>query len=214
MNGWAEGGSDFWAGVTSASLLKRRNEQLERQIAAFSIYAERERLMRQEIDQMRALANMPNFGKRRISAEIIGYFPFDNRITISAGRRRGVEDQLPVVTAQGLIGVISTVDEETSQVTLLTSPNLKVGALVTSSTPVAGLIKGETASRLVLDIVDNVTIAVGDKVVTSGYGKFTPRGVPIGEVIEVVPDPDYGTQKAFVFPYARVALSTEVVVLK
>ncbi len=166
------------------------------------------------VEELRAQLAAPTFGKKAIRAQIIAYYAFDNRLTISAGKKQGVEDQLPVVTSAGLLGVISTVDENTSQVTLITAPTTSVGALLMAGTPVAGLTRGETSSRLVLDIVENVEIKTGDKVFTSGYGKFTPRGIPIGEVTEVIKDPDYGTTRAFVFPYARTGISQSVAVLK
>jgi len=200
--------------VTQADDLKRENDRLKAIVSAAANYAETERLLTATIDSLRAELDAPVYGRKAIRAEIIAFFPFDNRLTISAGRKHGIEDQLPVVTAQGLLGVVSTVDEVTSQVTLITAPTTRVGAVLLSATPVAGLTRGETPTRLVLDIVENVVVKPGDKVMTSGYGKFTPRGIAIGEVTEVVQDPDYGTLRAFVFPYARVSISQSVAVLK
>jgi len=206
--------SDFWYGVTQAGNLKRENDRLRRLASAAEQYQETTALLNRTIDRLREELGAPVYGRKAIRAEIIAYFPFDNRITISAGKKHGVEDQLPVVTSQGLLGIVSTVDESTSQVSLITSPTTRVGAILMSKTPVAGLSRGETANRLVLDIVENVVVETGDKVLTSGYGKFTPRGIPIGEVTEVAIDPDYGTTRAFVFPYARVTVSQSVAVLK
>lgn len=214
MDGVFQQGQDFWTGVTQADDLKRENDRLKAIVSAAANYAETERLLTATIDSLRAELDAPVYGRKAIRAEIIAFFPFDNRLTISAGRKHGIEDQLPVVTAQGLLGVVSTVDEVTSQVTLITAPTTRVGAVLLSATPVAGLTRGETPTRLVLDIVENVVVKPGDKVMTSGYGKFTPRGIAIGEVTEVVQDPDYGTLRAFVFPYARVSISQSVAVLK
>ena len=79
---------------------------------------------------------------------------------------------------------------------------------------VLGLMKGQTPTRLVLDVLDNGVAEVGDPVVTSGLSSRIPRGIPVGTVAEVVPDPSYGTRRVFVSPSAQIGSSLEVSIFK
>lgn len=189
----------------------RRLKQVE---AASAVYSQTIESKDRELEQLRALVGLPNYGRQRTSARVIGYFPFENRATISVGSSKGVKKGMPVVCGQGLLGLIQTVDLGSSQVLLVCSPYVKFGGMVQRVPEVPGLMKGQTPNRLILDVLDNKKVEVGDPVVTSGLSERIPRGIPVGTVAEVVPDPNYGTNRIFVSPTAQIGPSMEVFVLK
>jgi rod shape-determining protein MreC len=97
---------------------------------------------------------------------------------------------------------------------MICSKDVKFGGMVQSDPEVVGIIKGQTPTRLVLDIIDNGKVEPGDPVVTSGYSDRIPRGITIGIVAEVVFDPSLGTRRVFVAPAARIGSALEVTVIK
>lgn len=211
----AKAGTDaFWAHAVNASKSEielRRLKQLE---ATYKVYAQTVEALRGEIDQLRKLAGMPNFGRDRVPARITGYYPNENRITLSAGEHQGIKVGMPVVSAQGLVGIVQTVESDKSQLLTVTSPVVRYGATVVRDLGVPGLMKGQTPTRLVLDVLDTGKIEVGDSVVTSGFSNRIPRGIPVGTVAEVVPDPSYGTRRVFVAPHVQIGPTLEVWILK
>ncbi|MBC8063583.1 MAG: rod shape-determining protein MreC, partial [Chlorobia bacterium] len=207
--------SDFFAGIFNASDLSRQNRGLKQYETIARQYSETVDRLAHEIDNLRALNELPPIvGREKVAATVIGYFANENRITISVGSNRGVRPGLAVVTGEGLVGTIQTVGPFDSQVSLLADPNRKIGALViTRNPPSAGLIKGENASLLVLTLDSTSPVENGDLVATSGYSDRIPRGIPIGRVNQVYNDLTTGSKRVDVFPNVTLGSLREVIVL-
>jgi cell shape-determining protein MreC len=63
-----------------------------------------------------------------------------------------------------------------------------------------------------MDIQSNVQ--VGDRVVTSGYSEFIPAGIPIGRVVQIHNDLEFGTKRCQVFPNVQIGDVREVAILR
>ena len=129
------------------------------------------------------------------------------QVTLDVGERDGVEPNLTVIAADGLVGRVVTVAPLTSDVRLLDGGDAAVavrvggGAMgsVRGATPGAGARAG---GDLTLTLVDGATVAVGDPVVTisSVGGRPYVAGVPVGTVTAVDPQPGRSTGTAAVRP--------------
>ncbi|WP_243386169.1 rod shape-determining protein MreC [Bacillus kexueae] len=129
-------------------------------------------------------------------------------IKINKGTIHGVEKDMAVMTAKGLIGKVKSTSQFTSTVQLLSMPNRenRISALIsTENGAVFGLIEGydDELKALEMKIIEtDREIKEGDGVTTSGLGGIFPEGLPIGEVLKVEPDA-YGLSKiAFIQPAA------------
>lgn len=167
-----------------------------------------------ELERLRQLIDLPSLGKEKVYAEVVAYWPFENRIVISVGSEHGIEERMPVISASGLVGVIESVSERRSDVLLMSSPVFQIGALVVGDPGVPGLIRGDSYNSMILEIWESAVIEVGDEVVTSGFSETIPRGIPIGTVVESVRDPEFGQRTAFVYPEAQIGRLSIVAVLK
>jgi rod shape-determining protein MreC len=212
----ANGTSDFFGGIFSAAELSRRNRELMQLQTIASQYADTMGRLERDIDNLRKLNDMPPVaGRTKIAATVIGYAPNENRITISVGLDKGITVGLAVVTAQGLVGTVQTVDKGSSQVSLLSDPNRKIGAMVSSrNPPPIGVIRGENANTLVLPLESSSPVQNGDLVSTSGFSDRIPRGIPIGRVNQIYDDPNSGSRRVEVFPNVALGSVREVIVLK
>lgn len=211
-----DGGSDFVAGIVSANDLVARNRALEARVRAMEQYDERVQLLTRDIDAMRReLGLQPPPGKKKIPAEVTMYFPYENRIVIGVGKKQGVWPGLPVVTAEGLLGVVQVVEERVSHVSLLSSPTLRVGAVTNRDPAPAGLLHGEASDVLILELLDSKQpVESGDLVMTSGFSENIPRNIPIGRVVRLEDDREFGTRRAQVYPFAQIGNVREVFVLR
>lgn len=142
-------------------------------------------------------------------------------ITINKGKEHGVEANMLVMTAEGMIGKVQTPSKVTSTVKLLTGFDQfnRISAMVSRDEEknVFGMIEGyddETESLMLRIIEDSVQeIKEGELVVSSGMGGVFPAGVTIGKVREVVSD-QYGlTQIALIEPAADMYEINHVIVL-
>ncbi len=208
--------ADFFAGIFSAANLSRENRSLKQYQIIANQYAENIERLTNELATMRSLSGYPPPpGRAKLPATVIGYFANENRITISIGKDKGVEPGLAVVTGEGLVGTVQTVGQKEAQVSLLSDPNRKIGALVISRNPPSpGLIKGENATVLVLTLDAQLPVENGDLVSTWGFSGLIPRGIPIGRVNQIYTDPTTGSKRVEVFPNVSLGTLREVVVLK
>ncbi|RXT58343.1 rod shape-determining protein MreC [Lacticaseibacillus chiayiensis] len=159
----------------------------------------------------------------QISAAVILRSPSDwrNIVVINQGSAAGVKKGMPVMAGSGLVGRIVEVNRTNSKVEMLSTANKssdRVAAAVETSEDkeVNGIITGydEKSGDLVLgELSSEHTIKKGDKVVTSGLGGMTPKGLLIGEVASVKKD-DYGlANNVYLSPAANLNDVTVVTVI-
>lgn len=156
-----------------------------------------------------------------IQATVIARNPdqWEEKIIIDKGEIHGIEVNMAVMTAQGLIGKVTLTTPYTSTVELLSTqnPNYRVSAVIAEGKEVFGLIEGydEKRKELILKRIDSeYEVKKGQKVTTSGLGGIFPKGIIIGEVTEVTTD-DYGlTKLAYVKPAASFSILDHVIVSK
>jgi rod shape-determining protein MreC len=122
-------------------------------------------------------------------------------VILSRGARDGVRVFAPVVTPAGLLGVVRSVDPQTSVAVLWTNPDFRVGAM-TPDAGVFGLVQPrggdpDLMTMLLVGVPYRDTIAPGTPLVTSGFGGVYPRGIPIGRVVRML-DEQEGVARSYV----------------
>jgi rod shape-determining protein MreC len=187
--GWAESLLDA---RSDAERLRVENREL-RQRAIQSEFA------RQENEYLRRLLtylDSPRFPGDfdPVAAEVIGRpaGSFTQAIVAAAGSDNGIRVNDPVVTADGLVGLVTRVTPDTARVQLLTDEEAAVSAIdLRTSAP--GIVRHARGTRetLVLDRVRKQDrVKVGDEIVTAGWrasglSSLYPKGIPIGKVTSV-----------------------------
>jgi rod shape-determining protein MreC len=109
-------------------------------------------------------------------------------VQIDLGSRDGLRENLPVLTADGLVGRVSTVSLTRAQVVLIGDPNCKVSALVENPAHDMGVISaGGPLDNSFVELgylSSDANLKPGQNVVTSGLGGIFPKGIPIGKVMD------------------------------
>ncbi len=207
----------FSTGIYKAASLSKENENLKALAQSAQFYTEQTDRQRREINELRLLTNLgPLLGHERVSADIIGFFPRENRITLSAGENQGIKKGMPVESGRGLVAVVETVEPTRCQALLITSRNQTVGGLVMSRDPAQlGFMRGQDGTSVILSLQDPKSpVEVGDTVVTSGFGERIPRGMIVGKIVQVIPSEEFGTVRAIIDPIVSLGTIREVHVLK
>lgn len=185
-------GSFVAMGASRAEIqtLRRQNGELRARLAALEE-------ARQENDRLRALVNFAEAKKyASLGARVIGRptDPWRGVITIDRGTADGIGPGMPVLAGQGLVGQVVDASAHVARVRLITDQESGVAVLVQASRAV-GVVRGSIDRRLSLDFVDSSTLPrAGDVVVTSGMGGIFPKGIVVGDVIDVE------TQRGDLFP--------------
>jgi rod shape-determining protein MreC len=157
-----------------------------------------------------------------VAAEVIGRpaGAFTQAIVIAAGSSNGVRVNDPVVTADGLVGLVTRVTPDTARVQLLTDEEAAASAidLRTGATGIVRHARG-TRETLVLDRVRKQDLVrVGNEIVTAGWragalSSLFPKGIPIGRVTSVGQTDTDLFQQVQVDPYVDFGSLDAVLVL-
>ncbi|MCD5390285.1 rod shape-determining protein MreC [candidate division NPL-UPA2 bacterium] len=177
---------------------------------------EEQRLENERLRQLLAFKERKSFEdilSGSLGARVIGREPTNwyRTIVIDKGRSDGVERGLPVISYQGIVGYVSQVWDNASQVRLILDGDSSVGALVQRSR-VSGVVKGKgTDICEMVYISPQADIVEGDLIISSGFGGKYPSGLRIGTVVEVKRE-SY-LQRAWVLPTVDFSRLEEVLVI-
>jgi len=147
-----------------------------------------------KLDRDPALATSPY---DLVTGRVIARSPtvWRSSVNIDVGSGDGVHVDDPVISGDGLVGRIASVESGSSQVMLLTDHESAVSAKVVPS-GVQGVVKPEVGDpeTLILDFIDSTKrVHGGQTVVTAGWRaqglppSLFPPGLPLGEVTKTSP---------------------------
>ena len=129
--------------------------------------------------------------------------------TLDKGTDQGVEKNMPVITADGIVGYITEAGKDWSKAVTILENNRAMGAYVERSGAV-GVIEGnytlaaDGLCRLAYLSAD-ADIKEGDRILSSGYGGIFPRDLVIGYVETVEKDPYSQALTVYVRPAASLS---------
>ena len=153
------------------------------------------------------------------AATVIGRDPNDvfYGFSIDQGTLAGISVGDPVITQQGLVGVVTQAYATTSKVTTLLSEDVNVSAVVPSrgeSGVISSDITSASAGLLRLSYLSNDTqVQEGDIVTTSGVGGTYPADVIIGQVQSVQKSENDISNYAVIKPYEDLTSVQDVFVV-
>ena len=207
--------SDFISVYQKNQVLREENTNLKEQLLALNeVSAENNRLNQ-----------MLNYQKQNkqhdlVISRVIGRDPgsWTNVIIINRGSDDGISKNMAVINENGLIGNITEVYSNCSKVQLITDPRSAVGALVQrEQSRIAAILEGNSTNPLnptMVNLANDADIVVGDKIITSGFGGIYPKGILIGEVIEIIKDDAGFLKNAKIAPAVNLNKLEEVFIIK
>jgi rod shape-determining protein MreC len=218
---------DAWSYSADLIGAKSDNEKLREEVAALQKELIAERTAARENDRLRDLLGFiegPTFPRdyRAVVTRVVARPPsaYNQVVLVAAGSSDGIAVNDPVVTEDGLVGLVTEVTGNGARVTLLTDQTSAVSALVLQS-GAAGVVRHgpSDGSTLVLDRVGkDELVNEGDLVITAGWrsGKLEslyPRGIAIGTVASVGQQDVDLYKRIQVAPLADFDSLAEVIVL-
>lgn len=150
-----------------------------------------------------------------VPAQVIGTSGTDQArvVYIDKGWNDGIRPQMAVITPDGVVGKVKNVLGPTSQVLLISDQTSGAGVML-QTTRIRGVLKGSVSGQpQMINISPDERIQPGEAVLTSGGDQVYPRGLPVGVVEKVVPDPDTSYVNVLVKPNANLQKLEEVMVI-
>lgn len=154
-----------------------------------------------------------------VTASVIARDPgaWTNIVIVNRGSNNGLTKDMPVITPRGLVGHIVQVFANTAKVQLLLDPRSAVGSLVQRpESRVAAIVEGNGMNPMIprmVNLARDADVIRGDKIITSGFGGIYPKGLLVGEVVDIVNDEGGLLKYALLTPAADFGRLEEVMII-
>jgi rod shape-determining protein MreC len=181
---------NIWHNYAYLRGVRQENRDLKAEIERLRVEQVR---LQEDAGQARRLQALLAFKEEYISktlpAQIIGSTgsEMSRAVYIDKGSRDGLNHDMPVITADGVVGKVLQVFKSTALVLLLNDQTSGVGAILEKSR-VQGVVKGTANGEVFLDrVMNDEQIQIGERVLTTGGDNIFPKGLPLGTVTKVTP---------------------------
>ena len=194
-------GSSITGVITNGTSYFGNTKKLNEKIASLESQLEQNKIASQEMnvlitenEDLKELLNIKekynHFNK--VYANIItrSYDNWNETFVINKGSKDGIRQKQTVIAAEGLVGYISSVSENTSVVTTILDTASAVSIKISNINALA-LVKGDytlksKGSLKLINIPIDTELAVGETVYSSGIGELYKKGIPVGTISEVI----------------------------
>jgi rod shape-determining protein MreC len=186
--GWTK---DLFSAQSENEDLRAENELLQQRLIAAESALQQNVTLKRLLDYREGPTFPVDYDG--VAAEVIVQppSPFEQEIVVAAGSSDGVTKDAPVVTADGFVGTVTRVTEDSARVRLLTDESSAVSAVDVQTGANGIVVHGQSGDSLVLDRVSRKEfVRVGDTITTAGWrsgrlASLYPKGIPIGRVTSV-----------------------------
>ncbi len=192
-----------WGRYVALQGVRGENERLTSRVAALEEENLQYREALVESGRLQRISEMRiDFEAPMRPAQVVGQdvSPWFRSVLVDRGGTDGVRSGMPVVTETGVVGLITASSPHAGRTMLLLDAQSAVDALVQRSRA-RGIVRGDGTDRLSFELfVRGDDVQVGDIVITSGFGGVYPKGLRIGEILEVQADGERLLQRALIRP--------------
>lgn len=202
-------GNQLWTSLTGSFQdrfrLAQENSRLQQEVSLLSLRNDHLLHLAEENDHLRELLKMRQHDPsaiRWVPAEVVEREPSEwfHLVTLNQGSSAGIRKHSVVITAEGLVGQVVMVRQDSCDALLLTDTSANAGAFVPRTHDV-GYVQGTGHEELILSFFSpDHGVKVGDIVVSSPFSALYPSGLLLGHVSEIVRDNRTGTRTAIVRP--------------
>jgi rod shape-determining protein MreC len=210
----AEGIGGYFVG---AHALQEENASLREQAASQALRIQEVAQLETENAQLRQLAGLKQ--RLAVPGQVVRALyesrdPFSHRIVIDRGSLDGMVAGGPVLDDQGVVGQVTRVFPNSSEVTLVTDREQSLPVQIARNGLHAIAFGSSEPYSLELRFLPaNVEIEAGDKVVTSGLDGVYPPGLPVAVVTKVDRDVKDQFARVILKPVAGTSQSRLLLVL-
>lgn len=212
---------DIFDKFISFDKIANENEELKNTVAELNSKLIELEKLKDENEQLKDIVEIkeiyPDF--ETTVAFVVSRDPSDrySSFMIDRGTLHGVSVNDPVITVNGLVGIITKVGPISARVKTIFSPESNISAIEISSKEL-GVIKGDLKlsdygfCRFSI-LSETTNLKKGDTIITAGASGIFPKGIPIGQIEEIKNEAHGITKYATIKPSESVeeVVSVQVV---
>lgn len=206
-----------WQNYIDLIHTNRENQQLKDEIDRLRLEQANLAENARQAQRLQALlAFREKYIYQTLPAQVIGASGSDQShlLILDKGSADGLKRDMAVITPDGIVGRIRDVFPHTSQLLEVSDATSGAG-VVLETTRIRGVLRGNAYGQPeIVDLLPDSRIKPGDVVLTSGGDQIFPRGLAVGTVDRVVPDPDRDPLvNVLIRPAANLSRLEEVLVV-
>lgn len=191
---WCQNGlGGIWSNYVYLRGVRQENRELKFEIERLRLEQVR---LSDDAQQARRLQALLSFKEtyiaKTVAAQVIGSSGSEQSrsIYIDKGTSAGVDKDMAVITADGLVGRVLRAFGSSAQVLLINDQSSGVGVILDKSR-LQGVIKGTASGEVVVEkVMTDEQVTPGERIVTSGGDQIFPKGITVGTVMKVTPGAD------------------------
>jgi rod shape-determining protein MreC len=206
-----------WSNYIDLRHVRQQNQDLQQQLTRMRI--EQAAIAEDALEGRRLqalLAFREKYVGSTVAAQVICASGSDQSrvLTIDKGSSDGLKPDMAVITPDGIVGKIRDVDPTTAHVLEIDDQSSGAGVIL-ASTRIRAILRGTVAGHAQIgNLTADSRIKPGEQVLTSGGDQVYPRGLPVGTIQSIAPDPDHQPYTAIVVkPAANLDRVEEVLVI-
>jgi rod shape-determining protein MreC len=192
---------NLWHSYIDLRHTRTINNDLQRQLNEMRL---REAALAEDARQGQRLRTLLEFREhyiaKTVAAQVIGTSGVDNAhiLNIDKGRNDGLRPDMAVITPDGIVGKLRNVYPGTAEVLLISDPSSGAGVIL-ENTRLRGVLHGSVSGiPEITNLLPDNRIHPGDGIVTSGGDRVFPRGLKVGNVQSIAPDPEHQPYTAII----------------
>lgn len=200
--------------------IRAENDELRKEISELRLQLVDLAEYQQENERLRDLLNMAEDVSSQfeyVTTTVVNrsQSSWYKTLVISGGEDMGFAVDMPVVSAQGLVGRIINTSANTAEVLLITDREGAISAMV-QNTRTVGVVEGdgETSELSMIRVPYDAEIENYQQIITSGYGGVYPKGLLVGYINSIELQSDGLMLDIDVRSYVDFNRLEEVMVLK
>lgn len=183
------GGVRSWFGdYVTLRHARGENEALRAEVGRLELQNQQLREAAREVPELTSLLGFQRgLTLHTVAAQVIGSSSSTDAqlLYLDRGADSGLRLNMAVLTPEGVVGKLTQVLGNASQVLLLSDPESGAGVLI-GSRGIHGILHGLGAGRAEIQrVLKDEPVEVGDAVVTSGEDQVYPKGLNVGTVTAV-----------------------------
>lgn len=172
--------------------LKKENEELKKKNEELEVSMRELEIIKAENTTLREYANMTDkYARYKTKPAYIINKNVDNLndiMVINVGKRDGIDSNMPVISADGLVGHVISTTETTSKIQPIIDVSSSVSGTmkISKDNVILKSILGSNNTLKATYIPTEADLIVGDMLETSGLGGIYPKGILIGTLKQVM----------------------------
>jgi rod shape-determining protein MreC len=123
-----------------------------------------------------------------ISARVINnsYTKVNNYLTLDAGKNKGIQRDMAVISSTGVVGIVNDVSEHFCTVISVLNSKTRISSMIKKNGYFGSTIwsGGSPQTGSLLDIPSHAKVAIGDTIVTTSFSLY-PQNIMVGKVAEL-----------------------------